>query len=452
MRNGCRVVLFPPLSRKCSPAVGAAPSQGAVAGAGTDQIWPCRSERATAKSAPPHSPTSHLSAHTRSPYSASRPRGRVILKMSVQIPDGRKGTIHVFPGDDPRDLATNFCTKYELKDPKLQRLVERHITDSMKNLPQARAHTRSPGPATGHRTRSVVCPAHQPPMLRQNSSRKSRSSEDVPQPPGSAPGASAPRASSAAADETPPPPPAEPSEPPPNSPPHSNRPAPPKEPPPPQEPPPRADDGAGGRVGDSGDYPAGFLSASRLWEAGRGQGRDQVGDHGGAHGGAHAADHAADDDAAPPLTPPTPPTPLPPAGTAARARHVAVSIGWRAAQRARMARCFGAWAARRVSHQHEVRRDASWIPPLPRSASRSPSQPLPSPLARPHPPLHHPHLHTSTTPTPTPTTPTPTPTTPPPPPPPGRCGCASWTWSARSSTRPTRGSPRSPSRRHRVLT
>ena len=59
--------------------------------------------------------------------------------MSVQIPDGRKGTIHVFPGDDPKDLATNFCTKYELTDPKLQRLVERHITDSMKNLPQASA-------------------------------------------------------------------------------------------------------------------------------------------------------------------------------------------------------------------------------------------------------------------------------------------------------------------------
>ena len=97
---------------------------------------------------------------------------------------------------------------------------------------------------------------------------------------------------------------------------------------------------------------------------------------------------------------------------------MAVCIGWRAAQRARMARCFGAWAARRVSHQHEVRGDASWIPPLaswipplPRSASRSPSHTLHSPLARTHPPLHHPHLHTSTTPAPTPTTPTPTATT-----------------------------------------
>lgn len=100
----------------------------------------------------PHSPTSYRAARTLSPYSASRPRGRVILKMSVQIPDGRKGTIHVFPGDDPKDLATNFCTKYELKDPKLQRLVERHITDSMKNLPQAHP-TRLP---------SVVCAPRSP--------------------------------------------------------------------------------------------------------------------------------------------------------------------------------------------------------------------------------------------------------------------------------------------------
>ena len=74
--------------------------------------------------------------------------------MSVQIPDGRKGTIHVFPGDDPRDLATNFCTKYELKDPKLQRLVERHITDSMKNLPQASAH---PLARSSHRSPYAVC-------------------------------------------------------------------------------------------------------------------------------------------------------------------------------------------------------------------------------------------------------------------------------------------------------
>ena len=71
----------------------------------------------------------------------SRPPGRVILKMSVQIPDGRKGTIHVFPGDNPRDLAESFCTRYDLTDPKLQRLVERHIADSMRNLPQVAPRT-----------------------------------------------------------------------------------------------------------------------------------------------------------------------------------------------------------------------------------------------------------------------------------------------------------------------
>ena len=77
--------------------------------------------------------------------------------MSVQIPDGRKGTIHVFPNDDPKDLATNFCTKYELTDPKLQRLVERHITDSMKNLPQASALPLA---------RRRIRPAHPPPRAR----------------------------------------------------------------------------------------------------------------------------------------------------------------------------------------------------------------------------------------------------------------------------------------------
>ena len=82
-----------------------------------------------------------LVARISGPVPVRRPRqGRVILKMSVQIPDGRKGTIHVFPGDNPKDLASQFCKKYELRDPKLQRLVERHITESMRNLPQVRPH------------------------------------------------------------------------------------------------------------------------------------------------------------------------------------------------------------------------------------------------------------------------------------------------------------------------
>ena len=99
---------------------------------------------------------------------------------------------------------------------------------------------------------------------------------------------------------------------------------------------------AGDRVGDSGDYPSGFLSASRLWEAGRDQGGDQDGDHGGDHGKPASGDEAA--------------SPLPPAGTAARARHAAAGIGWRAAQRAQLARSFAGWAAECVWHRHEVQR------------------------------------------------------------------------------------------------
>lgn len=54
-----------------------------------------------------------------------KPRGRVILKMSVQLPpsdeypDGQKGTIHVFPGSDPKELAEAFCYKHQLTDPKV---------------------------------------------------------------------------------------------------------------------------------------------------------------------------------------------------------------------------------------------------------------------------------------------------------------------------------------------
>ena len=61
-------------------------------------------------------------------------RGRVILKLSVQLPDGQKGSIHVFPGSDPRELAEQFCEKHTLSDPKLLRVVERHIVDNMRHL------------------------------------------------------------------------------------------------------------------------------------------------------------------------------------------------------------------------------------------------------------------------------------------------------------------------------
>jgi hypothetical protein len=68
-----------------------------------------------------------------SPTSRSS-RGRVILKLSVQLPDGQKGSIHVFPGSDPRELAEQFCEKHALSDPKLLRVVERHIVENMRHL------------------------------------------------------------------------------------------------------------------------------------------------------------------------------------------------------------------------------------------------------------------------------------------------------------------------------
>ena len=45
---------------------------------------------------------------------------RMILKMSVQLPDGQKGNIHVFPGSDARELAEAFCEKHNLRDPKVR--------------------------------------------------------------------------------------------------------------------------------------------------------------------------------------------------------------------------------------------------------------------------------------------------------------------------------------------
>ena len=92
---------------------------------------------------------------------AAKPRGRVILKLSVQLPDGQKGTIHVFPGSDPKELAEQFCEKHELKDPKLRRVVERHITENMRALPSP-ASTK-PAPPTSA-TSAAGAPATAAPL------------------------------------------------------------------------------------------------------------------------------------------------------------------------------------------------------------------------------------------------------------------------------------------------
>lgn len=73
-------------------------------------------------------------------HSGSRRGGsRVILKMSVQLPDGQKGTIHVFPGSDPAELAEQFCAKHGLSDAKIRSVVKKHIVDNMRNLPPPKA-------------------------------------------------------------------------------------------------------------------------------------------------------------------------------------------------------------------------------------------------------------------------------------------------------------------------
>ena len=68
---------------------------------------------------------------------------RVILRMQVQLPDGQKGTIHVFPGSDPRQLAREFCASHGLTDPKLRTVVERHIASNLASLPQRKAQLQA---------------------------------------------------------------------------------------------------------------------------------------------------------------------------------------------------------------------------------------------------------------------------------------------------------------------
>ncbi len=72
-------------------------------------------------------------------------QGRVILRMSVQLPDGQRGTIHVFPGSDPHALAEEFCTKHNLTDPKLLMVRARRPP------PATPPHPTHPQPTTPRR-------------------------------------------------------------------------------------------------------------------------------------------------------------------------------------------------------------------------------------------------------------------------------------------------------------
>ena len=93
--------------------------------------------------------------------SNGKPRGRVILKLSVQLPDGQKGVIHVYPGSDARELAEQFCEKYQLSDQKLRRVVERHIAENMKSLPNSSAAVAKTPPVPPPPSKSAEMAPHE---------------------------------------------------------------------------------------------------------------------------------------------------------------------------------------------------------------------------------------------------------------------------------------------------
>ena len=161
--------------------------------------------------------------------------------MKVAIGDGRQGTIHVFPGDDPKARAAQFCEKHELTEPKMLRVVEKHIADNIAKLP---AHRRkaaegrrkkeaaAAGPAAAPAADSPAAPRTAP------ARQKSRKAAAAPAPADEADEAAAPAAAPAVAV-----PPPRPPTPPTAAPAPAAAPAvavPPPPPPPPEEPPPAA--------------------------------------------------------------------------------------------------------------------------------------------------------------------------------------------------------------------
>jgi hypothetical protein len=60
----------------------------------------------------------------------------VILIMTVDIGDGRIGTIEVHSNDDPLELAKAFCAFHSLGD-HVHAPLAQHITNSLRQLPSA---------------------------------------------------------------------------------------------------------------------------------------------------------------------------------------------------------------------------------------------------------------------------------------------------------------------------
>jgi hypothetical protein len=75
-----------------------------------------------------------------SPSKASKPLGKVMLHMTVEIGDGRSDTIDVREGDEPRALADAFCRYHDLSVNVVEPLAD-HIKA---NIAQIRAPLESP--------------------------------------------------------------------------------------------------------------------------------------------------------------------------------------------------------------------------------------------------------------------------------------------------------------------
>ena len=261
-------------------------------------------------------------------------KSKVILKMKVAIGDGRQGTIHVFPGDDPKALAAQFCEKHELTEPKMLRVVEKHIADNIAKLP---AHRRkaaegrrkkeaaAAGPAAAPAADSPAAPRTAP------ARQKSRKAAAAPAPADEADEAAAPAAAPAVAV-----PPPRPPTPPTAAPAPAAAPAvavPPPPPPPPEEPPPAA----AFRTPPPPPPEAPPAAAPAV---------------------AVPPPAAAPAVAVPPpvAEPPEPPEPAPPVGGIAHARWVAVE--WRARER-RAGALRAGWGALVLWRQSSVARKAA---------------------------------------------------------------------------------------------
>ena len=56
---------------------------------------------------------------------------RHLVRMSIRLPDGDEGVIHIFEGDDPHELAEAFCAKYGLEGTQLVAVIEERIAENV---------------------------------------------------------------------------------------------------------------------------------------------------------------------------------------------------------------------------------------------------------------------------------------------------------------------------------